>query len=235
MVGKALGSGYDLDTHFTPRYDPWDQRMCLVPNGDLFRAISNGGLEMVTDGIEAFTEQGLQLASGRQLPADIIVTATGLELASMGGVRLRVDGRPVHLPDTFSYRGMMYSDVPNLVQTFGYINASWTLRADLIAEYACRLIKHLDALGARQCTPRLRERERDMPARPWIEGFSSGYMRRAMHLFPKQGDRDPWRNPQNYALERKLFRKVPLEDGALVFSGPGAQEADWRLGHAASL
>lgn len=221
MVGKALGPGYDLDTHFTPRYDPWDQRMCLVPNGDLFRAIGAGALEMVTDGIQAFTERGLRLASGRELPADIIVTATGLKLATMGGARLRVDGRPVHLPGTFSYRGMMYSDVPNLVQTFGYINASWTLRADLIAEYACRLLKHMDALGARQCTPRLGERERDMEARPWIEGFSSGYMRRAMHLFPKQGDRDPWRNPQNYALERKLFRKAPLEDGALVFSGPG--------------
>ena len=220
MVGKQLGPDYDLDTHFTPRYDPWDQRLCLIPNGDLFRAIRAGALEMATDCVATFTETGLQLASGRELQADIIVTATGLNLVALNGVRLNVDGRPVHLPDTFSYKGMMYSDVPNLVQSFGYINASWTLRADLIAEYACRLLNCMDALGMRQCAPRLREADRDMPAHPWIQGFSSGYMQRAMHLFPKQGDRDPWRNTQNYALERKLLRKAPLQDGALAFSSP---------------
>ena len=220
MVRAELGPDYDVDTHFTPRYNPWDQRLCLVPNGDLFKAIRSGGATVVTDHIAGFTERGLDLTSGREIEADVIVTATGLELVVLSNVAVSVDGKAVHFPDTWTYKGMMYSDVPNLVQTFGYINASWTLRADLTAEYTCRLLNRMDELGMAQVTPRLRDEDRNMTARPWIDDFSAGYMRRMMHHFPKQGDRDPWRNTQNYAEDRKLVRRAPLEDGVLVFSNP---------------
>jgi monooxygenase len=224
-VRRHLGPDYDVHTHFTPRYNPWDQRLCLVPNADLFEAIKAGTARVVTDHVERFTERGLLLRSGQELAADIIVTATGLELVVLSGVAFEVDGAPVHFPDTFTYKGMMYSDVPNLVQTFGYINASWTLRADLIAEFVCRLLNHMDATGMRQCTPRLREQDRNMPTRPWIDDFSAGYMQRVMQRFPKQGNRDPWRNTQNYALDKKLVRKAPLEDGVLQFTRPTATPA----------
>jgi|TARA_B110000971_G_scaffold211758_1_gene240422 cation diffusion facilitator CzcD-associated flavoprotein CzcO len=219
MVRKALGPKYDVEKHFTPKYNPWDQRLCLVPNGDLFTSIKAGDASVVTDHIDHFTEEGIALKSGEILKADIIVTATGLNMQVMGGAAFSVDDRAVDFPGTFSYKGMMYSDVPNLIQTFGYINASWTLRADLTSEYACRLINHMDAKGVSQCTARLREEDMDMPARPWIEDFSAGYMQRAMQTLPKQGDKDPWRNTQNYALDKKIIRKASLEDGALVF-GP---------------
>ena len=191
MVRKELGSDYDIETHFTPRYDPWDQRLCLVPNSDLFQSLKSGRASVVTDRIDTFTKNGILLKSGKKLEADIIVTATGLNLVVLGGVEFTVDTQPVEFPKTYTYKGMMYSDVPNLVSTFGYINASWTLRADLTAEYVCRLINHMDNKGFRQCTPRLRDEERNMPARPWIDNFSSGYIQRLMHLFPKQGDRPP--------------------------------------------
>ncbi len=218
LVRKELGPDYDVATHFTPRYNPWDQRLCLVPNSDLFEAIRSGKAEIVTDQIERFTETGIALASGRELKADIIVTATGLNLVVLGEMQFKVDGAPVDFSQTWTYKGMMYSDVPNLVTTFGYINASWTLRADLTAEYVCRLINRMDARGARQVTPRLRVTDRDMPARPWIDSFSSGYMQRMMHRFPKQGDREPWINPQDYSRDKKMIRSAPLEDGVLVFS-----------------
>jgi len=219
MVRKAL-PGYDVDTHFTPRYNPWDQRLCLIPNDDLYDAINSGKASVVTDEIETFTETGVRTRSGEVLPADIIVTATGLELVVLSGVALSVDGERVNFPDTYTYKGMMYSDVPNMVQSFGYINASWTLRADLTCEYVCRLLNRMDELGMRQCTPRLRPEDAGMARRPWIDDFSAGYMRRVMHLFPKQGDRDPWRNTQNYALDRKLIRHAPVDDGVLTFSNP---------------
>lgn len=219
LVRRHLGPDYDVGTHFTPRYDPWDQRLCLIPNADLFRAIKSDALEVVTDHVERFTKDGVELASGRALDADVIVTATGLKLAVMGGVTFTVDDKRVNFPDTIVYKGMMFSDVPNLVQTFGYINASWTLRADLTARYVCRLLTRMATTGARQCTPRLRNEDRDMPRRPWIEDFSSGYMQRSMHLFPKQGDRDPWRHAQDYAVDKKLTR-APIEDGALVLDNP---------------
>ena len=171
---------------------------------------------MVTDHIECFTEKGLLLASGEELEADIIVTATGLNLKLLGGATFSVDNEPVDFAKTVSYKGMMYSDVPNLVQTFGYINASWTLRADLNSEYVCRLLNHMDKAGVRQCTPRLRDEDKNMGLRPWIDGFSSGYMQRMMHLFPKQGD-GPWCNTQSYATDKKVVGKAPLEDGALIF------------------
>ena len=216
-VRKQLGPDYDVEKHFTPSYDPWDQRLCLIPNGDLFEAIKNGRASVVTDHIDRFTETGIQMQSGEKVEADIIVTATGLELKVLGGVEFDVDGEPVDFSKTWTYKGMMYSGVPNLVQTFGYINASWTLRADLTSEFVCRLLTHMDELGVGQCVPRLRPQDEDMPARPWIDDFTPGYMQRMMHLFPRQGDRDPWRNTQDYLADKKMIRKAPLEDGSLVF------------------
>ena len=222
-VRKHLGPDYDVEKHFTPRYNPWDQRLCLIPNADLFEAIKVGKASVVTDHIDRITKKGVRLVSGEDLEADIIVVATGLNLKVLGGVDFSVDGAPVQFPETWTYKGMMYSDVPNLVQTFGYINASWTLRADLTAEYACRLLNRMDELGMRQCTPRLREEDRQMTRRPWIDDFSAGYMQRVMHLFPKQGDHEPWLNTQNYAVDKKMIRHAPLEDGALLFSNPGGR------------
>jgi len=218
-VRKALGDEI-TEKHFTPSYDPWDQRLCLIPNGDLFEAIKSGKASVVTDHIDRVTKRGIRLASGQEIDADIIVVATGLNLEVLGGVQFAVDGEPVDFPDTWTYKGMMYSEVPNLVQTFGYINASWTLRADLTAEYTCRLLNRMQELDSRQVTPRLRDEDRDMPARPWIDDFSAGYMQRMMHLFPKQGDHAPWQNTQDYAADKKMIRQAPLEDGRLTFSNP---------------
>ena len=222
FVRRQLPADYDVETHFTPRYNPWDQRLCLIINGDLFKTINDGTVKVVTDGIESFTETGVRLVSGEELKADIVVTATGLQLLVMGGVTFSVDGQPVNFPDTTSYKGMMFSDVPNLVQTFGYINASWTLRADLTAEFACRLLNRMAKLGKRQVTPRLRPTDKEMPARPWIDNFSAGYVQRVLHLLPKQGDRDPWRHTQNYAADRKLIRDAPIDDDVLEFKNPEA-------------
>jgi cation diffusion facilitator CzcD-associated flavoprotein CzcO len=221
-VRKGLGPDYDVEKHFTPSYNPWDQRLCLIPDSDLFEAINSGQASVVTDQIDCVTKKGIRLQSGADLDADIIVVATGLELKLMGGVEFSVDGESVHFPDRLSYKGMLYSDLPNLVQTFGYINASWTLRADLTSEYVCRLINRMDELGMRQCTPRLRDEDQDMERRPWIVGFDSGYMQRRMHLFPKQGDRAPWLNTQDFLADKKMVRNAPLEDGVLTFSNPRA-------------
>jgi len=218
MVREQLGPDYDVETHFTPRYDPWDERLCLVPNADFFKAIKAGKASIVTDKIERFTETGIELESGKTLEADIIVTATGLNLVVLGEVEFSVDGKKVDFHDSYTYKGMLYSGVPNLALTFGYVNASWTLRADLTSEYVCRLLNRMDELGARQCMPQLREEDAGMPELPWIDTFTPGYMRRVMHLFPKQGDKAPWRNTQDYALDKKMIRNGPLEDGALVFS-----------------
>jgi len=218
LLRKELGSDYDIEKHFTPRYDPWDQRLCLVPNSDFFAAINSGKASITTDYIDTFTERGILLKSGEKLDADIIVTATGLDLVVLGGAEFIVDGEPVDFSKTFSYKAMMFSDVPNLVSTFGYINASWTLRADLTAEYFCRVLNHMDKAGHRQCTPRLRSADVSMQARDWITDFSSGYMQRAMHLMPRQGDRAPWTNTQNYYLDRKMIRKEPVDDGVLSFT-----------------
>ena len=221
----------DVKEHFTPRYDPWDQRLCLIPNDDLFEALKSGRASVVTDHIDRVTKRGIRLRSGKELEADIIVVATGLNLEFLGGTVLWVDGQPVEASERFSYKGLMIADVPNLVQTFGYINASWTLRADLTAEYTCRMINRLDELGMRQVTPRLREEDRDMVARPWVEGFTPGYFERGLHLMPKQGDRAPWLNTQNFAADKVMIRKAPLEDGALTFSHPAkAPEANTPAG-----
>ena len=228
LVRKAMGPDYDVETHFTPDYDPWDQRLCLVPDNDFFISVRSGKSSIVTDTIDSITEKGVLLESGEELEADIIVTATGLNLVILGGAEFVVDGQPVDLADTFSYLGMMYSDVPNIVTTFGYINASWTLRADVTAEFACRLLNHMDAAGVRQCTPRLRDEDINMPAKKWITDFSSGYIQRVMHLFPKQGDKMPWLNTQNYIQDKKLINNRAIDDGVLQFTNPavGSKETE---------
>jgi len=223
MVREELGPDYDVEKHFTPRYNPWDQRLCLVPNADLFKALRAGSAEVVTEHIDQFVADGVQLKTGEVVKADIIVTATGLNLEVLGGAQFSVDGKSVNFADTFSYKGMMYSDVPNLVQTFGYINASWTLRADLTSEYMVRLLNHMRDTGTDQCTPRVKAEDAGMEARPWIVDFPAGYMERSMHLFPKQGDRAPWLNTQDFASDRKMIRHAALEDGSLRFTSSAAR------------
>jgi cation diffusion facilitator CzcD-associated flavoprotein CzcO len=214
-VAKRLPPGYDIDTHFKPRYGPWDQRLCLVPDGDLFEAISEGRASVVTDQIETFTETGIRLTSGAELEADLVVTATGLNLLALGGMEIAVDGREIDISETMSYKGMMLSGVPNMAIAFGYTNASWTLKADLTCEYVCRLLGHMDAGGYRECRPR--ERDPSMPEEPFID-FSSSYVQRSIHQFPKQGARAPWRLYQNYALDIFTLRFGSVEDGAMEFS-----------------
>lgn len=209
--------GFDVDRHFTPTYNPWDQRLCLIPDSDLFVRIREGKVSVVTDHIDGFTKSGLRMQSGETVDADIVVVATGLELQVLGGVEFSVDGEPVDFAKTWTYKGMMYSDLPNLAQTWGYINASWTLRADLTSEFICRVLNHMQDTGTEVAVPRLRPEDADMPERPWIRDFTSGYMQRSMHLFPKQGDREPWLNTQNYLRDRKMIRKAPIDDGVLRF------------------
>jgi monooxygenase len=214
-VRQMLGPDYDIDTHFTPRYNPWDQRLCLVPDADFFRAIRRGKVSLVTDHIESFTETGLKLKSGVELAADLIVTATGLVLVPLGKAKLSVDGRAVDPAKTFIYKGMMYSDVPNLASVFGYTNASWTLKADLVCEYVCRLINHMDRGGYRQCTPR--NVDPTLAEEPWVD-FSSGYIQRALARQPKQGSKRPWKLYQNYALDLLSLRFGSVRDNAMVFT-----------------
>ena len=214
---KRLGKGYDVDTHFNPSYNPWDQRLCLAPNGDFFLAIRSGQASVETDTIETFTETGIRLNSGKELEADIIVTATGIDLLVLGEVDFIVDGAPVDFSKTFAYKGIMSSGVPNMVSTFGYINASWTLRADLTAEYLCRLVNFLDTHEYTRFTPQLRQEDESMQERPWITGFSPGYMTRVLDRLPRQGDREPWLNPQNYSKDKKMFVEGEIDDGVLVF------------------
>ena len=222
-VKMELGADYDIAKHFTPAYNPWDQRLCLVPNGDFFRSMREGKASVVTDHITSFTETGIQLASGEHLDADIIITATGLELVTLGEMDFFVDGNQVDFAKTWTYKGFAYSDIPNMASTFGYINASWTLRSDLTAEYVCRLLNHMRKKGVVQCTPRLREQDRSMKERPWIDGFSSGYMQRMMHRMPRQGDHEPWINPQNYRRDKKMFKHSPIDDGVMQFSKQSAR------------
>ena len=222
-IKMELGADYDIAKHFTPAYNPWDQRLCLVPNGDFFKAMREGKASVVTDHITSFTEAGIQLASGEHLDADIIITATGLELVTLGEMDFFVDGNQVDFAKTWTYKGFAYSDIPNLASTFGYINASWTLRSDLTAEYVCRLLNHMRKKGVAQCTPRLREQDRNMKERPWIDGFSSGYMQRMMHRMPRQGDHEPWINPQNYRRDKKMFKHSPVDDGVMQFSKQSAR------------
>jgi cation diffusion facilitator CzcD-associated flavoprotein CzcO len=216
-VQAELGPDYDVAKHFTPRYNPWDQRLCLVPDADLFKSIREGHASVVTDHIDAFTEKGIRLRSGQELKADIIVTATGLALELLGGTEVSVDGRTVDLAKTLYYKGMMFSDVPNLAATFGYTNASWTLKADLTCEYVCRLLNKMDAKGVRQATPR--NHDPALETVPFLD-FSSGYVQRSVARFPKQGSKVPWKLHMNYALDIMEIRYGRIEDGVLELSNP---------------
>lgn len=218
MVRQELGPDYDVEKHFTPTYNPWDQRLCLIPNSDLFKAINSGSVTVVTDQISTFTETGIALESGEHLEADIIVSATGLRLVTLGEMEFFIDGQPVDFSRVWTYKGFAYSDIPNLASSFGYINASWTLRADLTCEYVCRLLNYMDKTGTRECVPRLRPTDVGMPARDWIDGFTPNYMKRVMHMLPRQGDREPWLNPQNYGLDKKMFRRGRVDDGVMTFT-----------------
>ena len=225
-VHQELGPDYDVATHFTPTYNPWDQRVCLVPDSDFFAAIRNGSASVATDHIESFTERGLKLKSGKELEADIIVTATGLVLELLGGMEYSVDGRAVDLSKTLNYKGMMYSDVPNMASVFGYTNASWTLKADLTCAYVCRLLNYMDSKGVRQCTPR--NRDPSMPTE-LFSNFSSGYIQRTIDRFPKQGTRAPWKLYQNYALDILSLKFGSVEDEAMEFSNPAPAKTERAL------
>jgi cation diffusion facilitator CzcD-associated flavoprotein CzcO len=216
---RQLPPGYDIDKHFNPAYDPWDQRLCLVPNGDLFEAIGEGRASVVTDRIDTFTERGIRLESGAELEADVIVTATGLNLLALGGIELAVDGREVKLSETMSYKGMMLGGVPNFAFAVGYTNASWTLKCDLTCEYVCRLLNHMDAHGYNRCTAV--NRDPSVLERPFID-FSSGYVQRSIDKFPKQGSKAPWRLHQNYALDIVNLKFGSLQDSAMEFSRAGS-------------
>jgi cation diffusion facilitator CzcD-associated flavoprotein CzcO len=222
-VVNALPPGYDVDTHFRPRYNPWDQRLCLVPDADLFQALSEGRAEIVTDRIATFTEGGIETESGRHLDADIAVTATGLNLLFLGGARIEVDGVEPDKARALTYKGMMLSDIPNFAFTLGYTNASWTLKADLVAEYVCRLLNHMDAHGYEICAPRVSDGS--ITEEPLLD-FTSGYVLRALDSLPKQGSKEPWKLRQNYALDLRTMRFGELEDGAMTF---------WRRGDHAAI
>jgi monooxygenase len=211
-----LGPDCDVRTHFTPRYYPWEQRLCLVPDSDFFVAVREGRASVVTDQIETFTPKGIQLKSGKELEAEIIVTATGLVLEILGGVAVIVDGKPVDFSKTLSYKGVMFTDVPNLASIFGYINASWTLKADLISSYVARLVRYMDRKGYARVTPR--NRESGMETAAFIEHFSSGYVQRSLAKLPKQGAKRPWRVKQNYFADLMNLKYAALADEALEFS-----------------
>jgi cation diffusion facilitator CzcD-associated flavoprotein CzcO len=236
LIEKRVGPEVDVQKHFTPKYKPWDQRLCLVPDNDLFDALRERRASIVTDTIESFTETGIQLTSGETLEADLIVTATGLQLQFLGGATGSVDGEPMALNKAFNYRGCMFSDIPNFAVAVGYTNASWTLKVDLTSAYVCRVINHMDAIGARQCTPRVREA--DLREEPILD-FNSGYVQRAASLLPKQGSKHPWKLYQNYIFDIVTLRYAPVDDGTLEFSGGAVRSAagrTWRrtwdaLGH----
>jgi len=213
-VRAQLGPDYDAATHFTPRYNPWDQRLCLVPDSDLFHSLRKGTASIVTDTIETFTPGGLRLASGQELAADIVVTATGLKMILLGGVEVVVDGTRVDLSRSMSYKGMMFSGVPNLAAAFGYTNASWTLKADLTSGYVCRLLQYMDRRGMQICTPTKTEEVAEMP----FLDFSSGYVQRASDVLPRQGTTKPWKLHQNYVRDLVTVRYGRVDDGTMVFA-----------------
>jgi monooxygenase len=221
-IAKELPPDFDIDTHFKPRYQPWDQRVCLVPNADLFQAIKGGKVSVVTDQIEKFTKHGILLKSGAELPADIIVTATGLKMLACGGIRLSVDGTPVEPGQSLSYKGLMLSNVPNCAVCIGYTTASWTLRADLASAYVCRLLNHMDHGGYKRCVPRPSDPE--VQAEPLL-GLTSGYVLRGLDLFPKQGSKSPWVLRQNYVRDMLMMRYGAVDDGTMVFSEGGEPAA----------
>jgi monooxygenase len=224
---RSLPAGYDIDKHFKPPYDPWDQRLCVVPDGDLFKAIHRNDVDIITDHIDTFTKTGITLQSGKELDADIVVTATGLQMLALGGMEIIVDGHKVQLNETVGYKGMMFSGVPNLAAAIGYTNASWTLKCDLVCQYVTRLLRHMDEKGLRQVTPRWTDPT--LPETPFVD-LNSGYVMRAVDQFPRQASREPWRLYQNYVRDILLIKRSPLEDEALHFSNPKpAKPAEQRL------
>jgi cation diffusion facilitator CzcD-associated flavoprotein CzcO len=212
-TAKQLPDHVDVDAHFNPTYNPWDQRLCFVPDGDLFRSIRRGEASVVTDTIETFTKGGIRLTSGQELDADIIITATGLKILPFGGISLSVDGEQVDPSTTMAYRALMLSGIPNFLYTIGYTNASWTLKADLVSAYAVRLLKHMDAKGLRQVVP---VKDPSVGEQPFMD-FSSGYVLRALDSLPKQGDRAPWLLKQNYITDLRTISKADIDDGVLAF------------------
>lgn len=220
---RELPRGYDIDTHFTPAYNPWDQRMCIVPDGDLFKAIRAGNASVVTDHIDSFTETGLRLRSGTELEADIVVTATGLDLLFLGGIEITVDGEKIDVSEHLTYKGMMLEGVPNLAMAVGYTNASWTLKCDLTCDYVCRLLNRLHETGQRQCTAV--NRDASVTHEPLL-GLSSGYVQRSAHRFPKQGSRQPWQVHQSYLRDYRALRMQGIDDDAMAFSNPVPEPQD---------
>ena len=218
-VRAYLGPDYDIDKHFTPRYRPWRQRIAFVPDGDLFQSIRAGKASVVTDEIDRFTPTGILLKFGKVIEADVIITATGFNLNVLGDIDFVIDGKPLVFSDTVTYRGTMFTGVPNIAWVFGYFRASWTLRADLVADLVCRLLNHMQHKGARKVTPRLRPADKDMRLLPWVdpENFNPGYVMRSQHLLPKQGDKPEWQHSQDYWAEKDVLPAADLEDGALVY------------------
>ncbi|MET0557233.1 MAG: NAD(P)/FAD-dependent oxidoreductase [Solirubrobacterales bacterium] len=221
-VEMQLPDGYDVDTHFEPKYDPWDERLCLDPGGDLFRSLRSGKADVVTDKIETFTEGGIKLASGRELEADVVITATGLNLLIVGGVQASIDGEPVEIAKAVGYKGMMFGGIPNFAIALGYTNASWTLKCDLVGEYVCRLLAHMDAQGYRVATPR--PPDPSQPTEAFID-LQSGYVQRSLHELPKQGATHPWRLHQNYPKDIRLLKRGPIDDEMDFSRGPVASPA----------
>ena len=218
-VEAYLGKDYDIATHFTPRYRPWRQRIAFIPDGDLFQAIKGGKASVVTDEIDRFTENGILLKSGKEIEADIIITATGFHLCPNGDIAFEIDGAPLDFAETVNYRGMMYTGVPNLVWVFGYLRASWTLRVDLVADFVCRLLKHMKENGASKVTPTLRPEDHNMPLLPWLdaENFNPGYVTRGMHRMPKRGDKPEWQHTQDYWAEKDAFPAIDLKAPEFVY------------------
>jgi cation diffusion facilitator CzcD-associated flavoprotein CzcO len=215
----VLGPDYDIEKHFTPSYRPWRQRIAFVPDADLFLAIKSGKASVVTDEIDRFTGEGILLKSGETLKADIIVTATGFNLNVLGDIAFEIDGKPLDFAETVTYRGMMFTDIPNMAWVFGYFRASWTLRTDLVADFVCRMLSHMKQKGARKVVPALRPQEDNMPLHSWIdpENFNPGYLMRDMHLLPKRGDKPEWQHSQDYWAEKDEFPAIDLDDPAFVY------------------
>ncbi len=214
-----LPDGYDVEKHFTPSYRPWRQRLAFVPNGDLFKGIASGKASVVTDQIETFTEKGVLLQSGEELEADIIVTATGFNLSALGDINFTIDDQPLNFADSWAHRGILFSGIPNMAWVFGYLRTSWTMRADMVAEFVCRLLNHMSDKGVDVVTPQLRDEDQDMPERPWVDphNFNAGYLTRLIHIMPKQGDRDPWLHTQDYYTDKDTLPAADLDDGTLIY------------------
>jgi cation diffusion facilitator CzcD-associated flavoprotein CzcO len=218
-VRGILGDDYDIKTHFTPTYRPWRQRLAFVPEGDLFHGIKSGKADVVTGEIDTFTPAGLRMKSGEEVTADIIVTATGFNLNVLGDIEFIIDGEPLVFADTVTYRGMMFTGIPNMLWVFGYFRASWTLRADLIGDFTCRLLNHMDEMGVSRVTPTLRDEDSGMPLLAWLdpENFNPGYMMRSMSLLPKRGDKPEWQHSQDYWMEKDMLPAANLDDGCLIY------------------